>query len=290
MSTEQIVGSTTEVATPDSTPVEPKVETEVSVEEQINDSEVSQEETEIQGAEPSGAQKRIKQLAAQRKAAEEARIKAEVEREYYKGLAEGRVKNETQSTPQTPTINNSVKEPVEPNLENFETFEEYERANKRYIADLAKYELRMEMQKAQQAQIQTQKNNEVISKFNTAAKEDPAFAELWTNKALWDTLPINNPMAEVIANSDIGPELIKWVHNNRTEANKIAAMPPVMAIKALTMVEAKMTLTPKPETKKVSAAPSPIQTINPATSAEVDEDNLPMEEYYKRRTKQLYGR
>ena len=50
-------------------------------------------------------------------------------------------------------------------------------------------------------------------------------------------------------------------------------------------------MTPKPAPpKKVSAAPEPVKPLAGSSPATIDEDDLPMEEYYKRRTKQLYGK
>ena len=81
------------------------------------------------------------------------------------------------------------------------------------------------------------------------------------------------------------------MNNNREEAAKIARMEPMRAAVEFGKIEAKISSTPKPEApKKVSAAPAPISTVQATASATVDEDNLPMDEYYKRRTKAVYGR
>jgi hypothetical protein len=89
----------------------------------------------------------------------------------------------------------------------------------------------------------------------------------------------------------MAPQLLKWLNNNRNEASRIASLPPIMAAHEIGMVAAGIKNTPKPAPpKRVSAAPDPIQTLTPSSSATVDEDDLPMEEYYKRRTKSLYGR
>ena len=291
------VEQTTEVVTAESAPAETNevveteqvVNTESTPVDEIDSDE--HEETVDTGSAP-GAQKRIKQLAAQRKIEQKARIKAELEREYYKGLAENR--SATQPEKQAPAAQVHVPQPiapVPPVLDNFENFEDYERAKDEYVIQTAEYRM-MARQNQQQAQRNNQqKAAEISSKLNTAAKEDPAFAQIWTNKALWDTLPINASMAEVISASPDSPELIKWVHANRQEATRIANMTPAMAAREIALVEASIKNAPKPTPpKRVSAAPEPIQTINPSTSNTIDEDNLPMEEYYKRRTKQMLGR
>lgn len=291
MSTEPIVEESTEVVPAESTPA---LETEVIAEEaEVNAEDVeTPEETADSGSAP-GAQKRIKQLAAQRKAEQEARIKAEVEREYYKGLAEGRntaVAQTEQPAPQH-TNYNFNQPPAPPVIDNFETFDEYEHAKDEYLVQKAKFELRQEMAQHQAVQSKQERAKTTISVFEKAAQADAQFAEIWTNKALWDSLPISSVMAEAVAASPMSPELIKWVHANRAEAARIATLQPVQAVRELAFIEANLKSAPKPEPpRKVSAAPDPIKTVTPSSPSSVDEDDLPMEEYYKRRTKQLYGR
>jgi hypothetical protein len=303
------VAQTTNVETTESTTV-PSVE---SVSEQNDLTVVNGENESLSGDEPTAdvsdpehneevgssprVQKRIKQLAAQKNEEREARQKAEIEREYYKGLAEGRsakqphetqAPTQPQRVPTTPVI-------VAPNIDDFETFEDYEKAKDEYIIQVAEHRVTQSFRKQQYEQDQRQfvarKAQETSSKLENAAKEDPAFAEIWRSKPLWDSLPINEGMAEVIAESPISAEVIKWIHTNRTEAVRIASLNPISSARALAMVEAKISSAPKPTPpKRVSAAPEPIGTINSSTSGFLDEDDLPMEEYYKRRTKQLYGR
>lgn len=296
MSTQEfIVEQATDVVTAESTTanaIEPAEVTEqqgtTGSTEEIESAE--HEETETTGAAPSGAEKRIKQLAAQRKSEQEARIRAEVEREYYKGLAEGRATPQPVEQPQVPTQQPNIP-PPEPILDAFETYEEYERARTEYYIQLAEHRMLQRIQQQQMQVVQQQKATEATQKLETAAKEDPVFAEIWKNKALWDTLPISAPMAEVITASPISAEVIKWVHANRDAARQIAAMPPLLAAREIAMVEAAIKSAPRPAPpKRVSAAPEPIATINPALSNVVDEDDLPMDEYYRRRTKQIYGR
>ena len=294
---EETAAQTANVETADSTTATEEnalnsvVENEAAETEEY-ESEDAHEETVSTGSAP-GAQKRIQQLSAQRKVEQEARIKAELEREYYKGLAENR--GSSQPAPQAPVhaapaIPDNMP-PIPPVLDNFESFEEYETAKDRYTVALTKHEIMREMQQMQQQQVRQQQATATVTKLESAAKEDPVFAQIWSNKALWDTLPISASMAEVIAISPDATEVIKWVHANRAEASRIAALSPVLAAREIAMVEARLKAAPKPAPpKRVSQAPEPIQTINPSSSGAMDEDDLPMDEYYRRRTKQLYKR
>lgn len=284
--TNSLAEQTADVVTPDSTPGTTEV-TDVQVPEVDDVDAAEPESTETVGAEPTGAEKRIKQLSAQRKAEQEARIRAEIEREYYKGLAEGSKSKPVESASAQPT-NTQL---VPPDINSYDTYDDYENARLAYNTAITEQRIFQKIHEQQRAAAAQQSAQATVSKFEKAAAEDSAFAEIWKNKPLWDTLPINQPMAEIIAASDVSPEVIKWVHNNRSEAQRIASMPPILAAREIALVEARIKLAPKPEPpKRVSAAPEPVKPLAGSSPATIDEDDLPMEEYYKRRTKQMYGR
>ena len=67
-------------------------------------------------------------------------------------------------------------------------------------------------------------------------------------------------MAQTIQFSENGPDLAYFLGKNPTEAARIAALPPILAIKELGMIEAKITSAATPETR-VSKAPEPIKPV-----------------------------
>lgn len=76
------------------------------------------------------------------------------------------------------------------------------------------------------------------------------------------TLPISSAMAEVIVESDRGPELALYLANNRDQAEVIARLPPVQAARALGRIEARLegpadVPAPAPKPVAVSKAPPP---------------------------------
>lgn len=298
MSTEEI-GTSPEVVTADSTTA-----TNVMVTDGNADSSPAQgsmdadefdkhdapEDTGNTGAEPTGAERRIKQLAAQRKSAEEARLRAEAEREYYKGLAEGRVgKPEAAPTryeqPVAPQL------PARPKLEDFETYDEYEASKDEWMISKARFEAKQDLERDRQEYLMREKAQNNYRKLQTLADKDVAFGEILRNPALFDTLPINTVMAEVITESAVPNEIIKWIHNNRSEAARISSLPPVMAARELVLLEAKITSKPAAEPpRRVSSAPEPIKTVSTTTQAEVNEDDLPLAEYIRRKNLAQFGR
>ena len=94
-------------------------------------------------------------------------------------------------------------------------------------------------------------------------------------------------MAEVIADSDIGPQLAYHLAENKDAAARIAAMSPVQAARELGKIEARLTAA-KDAPKPVSKAPPPPPTLK-APEGEVDPDpeKMPIDQWLKWRNKQL---
>lgn len=275
----------TQSATTEQVGAEPTQEV-TDVQPEVNDTteqtpDTPTENTEEQGAEPSGAEKRIKQLTAKQR-------EAEREVAYWKGVAEGKVKTQEPEVKQTQVQNNENEPPTPPNPAQFESYEDLERAERDYIIASAKYQIKQE----QKREIELEKEAQVVRKFEerikTAAENEPEIYEILGDR----TLPISTTMVPLIQMSEVAPELIKHFHNNRVDALRIAQMPPLLAAREIGIIEARLAkpvqVTVPP--KAVSQAPAPIKTVTPSGTTVVDEDSLSMTEYYKRRTKQLYGK
>lgn len=70
--------------------------------------------------------------------------------------------------------------------------------------------------------------------------------------------PINQVMAEVLMESDRGPEVAYYLATHREEGERIKRMPPLVAARELGRIEARLD-TPKPRT--VTQAPPPVPTV-----------------------------
>lgn len=256
------VTSTTEAVTTESAPV-----TEVL------------QNTEVEGAEPS---KTVKELIAQRKR----RQQAEMEREYWRGIAEARA-NATPEKPVTPVFQ-PQNPPTAPVLDDFETFEEYEKAKDEYV--LAQAEQRMTA-KLHQQELERQAQMVQLAfqqKIDRAAQDDPEIRDIVNDPYL----PISQAMVPVLQQSDAAPELLRYLNANRQEAARIARLSPIMAARELGIIEAKLTFNQRnvEPPKKVSQAPEPIPTLTPTGSvAEFNPETASMEEYYRYRMAQIRG-
>ena len=191
-----------------------------------------------------------------------------------------------------------------PKLEQFDYDEaKYQAALIEYTRAEARREVetllaRKEAENAERAKAQTfeKRQAEFLAKR-------PDYAE----KVLRDvTLPISPTMAEVIKESEAGPELAYYLAENRELAAQIAKLPERAAARELGRIEAKLeaqreavskppaaapTAPPKP---KVSEAPPPPPKIEatetdtaPVSAGDPDSDKLSWNEWLKRREKEV---
>lgn len=75
------------------------------------------------------------------------------------------------------------------------------------------------------------------------------------------TLPVSEHMALAIQASDQGPDVLYWLGSNRKEADRIAALPPILQAKEIGKIEAN--LAANPPAKKSTSAPAPISPVTP---------------------------
>lgn len=224
-------------------------------------------------AEPSKA---VKELIAQRKKRQD----AERDAAYWKGVAEGRGKQDAapaaSETPSGP--------PVAPKLDQFETYEQYETAKDKYLVGLAKHEVIAEYVQNEQRKAAATAEQAFQKRIADAAKDDPTLVDVLNDP----TLPISIHMAPLLKESENAPKLVRWLDQHRDDARRIATLPPLQAAREMGILEARLSFAPSVEPpKKVSSAPEPVKPVATTSPSTVDEDNLPMAEYHKRRTAQL---
>lgn len=86
-------------------------------------------------------------------------------------------------------------------------------------------------------------------------------------------LPITDAMAQAIQLSEQGPDIAYYLGKNLEEAKRIASLPPLLAVKELGKLEAKLSA-PTPA-KKPSSAPAPISPIRPDGGMGIADLNSP---------------
>ncbi len=112
---------------------------------------------------------------------------------------------------------------------------------------------------------QSRSVNEINDKYQNAVDEAidkyPDFIQVaHTHKFM------TSEMAQVIKSSDVAVDLAYFLGTNLKEAERIFKLPPLMQVKELGKLEAKLETTPL-EVKKVSSAPAPIKPVQGGKSA-----------------------
>lgn len=212
--------------------------------------EIKEEDKEEPKKEPSKVAKRFSEITAQRKAAEARAAEAEAKA----AAAEARAKQlEQKLTP---------KEEVktgEPKPEDFKDAFEYAKA-------LAKYEAKTEIEAArreEQKKALEQQNANRLKNWQERAehygKQHEDFAPALQEVML---TPI---MKQVIIDSDLGPEVLHYLHQNHEEVERIRNLNDGDSIKALGRLEGRLEAKPVVKETKVaelSKAPAPITPLD----------------------------
>lgn len=261
--TEQVV----EQPAPDAiAPVEETQQVEAESSPAVNDADESSD------PKPKGVQKRIDELTR-------LRYDAERDRDYWRQLA----LQQQAPAKQEPVVAEKPK-PL-PKLEDFNYDEAaYQAALFEHASAEAARKVREELkheqeQKQKQERVKSWKTREAEFESNTPDYKQVAYYA-----------PISDAMAEVIQESDIGPQIAYYLGKNTAEAEQIAQLDPVRAARAIGRIEAKLEKppAPPPAPKPVSKAPPPpprIEATEPAV--EKDPDQMSTREWLKWREKQL---
>jgi len=180
-------------------------------------------------------EKRFDELTAKR-------YDAEREAAYWRGIAEGRTPNQ-QAT--------ETRQDGPPREDQFDSYDEYEQARIDYAVE---QRLRQaEAAKAQQAVLQTYE--ERVARLREAK---PDYDSVVNNP----TLRITPIMADVIRESDAGPEVAYHLGTNPQEAARIAALPPHRQAAELGKLEIRLSSTAQPQAKpNRNPPPPPPQTV-----------------------------
>lgn len=215
---------------------------------------------------PKGVQKRIDRAVRQKYEAE-ARTKMLEDR--LNALESQRV-----SPQQQKPVDNS-----EPRIENFDNFNEYVAAVADYRAEKKINETLNEREKRQQAEREATERTKTVESWNKriekATAEMPDFEEVLASS----DVPMTPPMQQAIMESDIGPKLAYYLANHPDEAEKIAGMSPIGAIRTLGRIEERLS-TAKPEVQTTNA-PAPIKPIGTSATVKKDPGKMSDAEYAK---------
>jgi hypothetical protein len=226
-----------------------------------------------ENAEPkrkSGAEARIDELTRLRR-------EAERDRDYWREHA-------TRQTPAKPEAVEPEKPKPVPKLEDFNYDEAaYQAALTAHVTAEAARQVREEFRKEQEQLTAKQRTEAWRKRESDFAAKTPDYKD----KAYY--APISDVMADIIKDSDKGPEIAYYLGNNPDESRGIAQMSERQAAVAIGRIEAKLEKpsAPEPTPKPVSKAPPPPPKIEATDSTprvsttSPDSDKLSDDEWVK---------
>ena len=218
-------------------------------------------------------QKRIRELTAARKRAEE-------EREYWRQEALKQAKAETPA-PVAPPVDTG-----KPKAENFEdnaafvealTDWKIEQRDKAAASKTQESELRQK----QQAQVQT---------FQQKQQEFKAVTPDFDDVIATADFPVSIALLEEVKQHDNGPAFQYWLAKNPAEADRLSKMPAIQLAREVGRLETRFSSTPAAKPAPVTRTAAPITPVttnrtSSASSASLDVDDFA--EFERRRNAQL---
>lgn len=119
-----------------------------------------------------------------------------------------------------------------------------------------KYQDTVEQVKQLQERAAAERYSTFIKKVEAAREIDPDLDEALEQ---FSALPVSDHAADIIAESDVAPQLAKYLARHPREAREIMGLPPHKQGLALARIEAR--LSSPAEMRKVSKAPAPVPTV-----------------------------
>jgi hypothetical protein len=190
------------------------------------------ENTEARGAEPTGTPKAVQELISTRKRAQEAEARASA------ALAELEAMRAQQRQPK--------RIEKEPDLVNYESADAYQRDVETWNEQRVREKIRAE-----------ENDEKFRSRSAVAASQIPDYQQVISTTKV----PIHLEVAQVIKESEKGPELFYFLAKNPTEAYRLAALNPLSAVREIGKIEAKLSQTVPPAKPKISQAPPPVAPL-----------------------------
>lgn len=168
-----------------------------------------------------------------------------------------------------------------PKIDDFETYADYNRALIKFEAKQIREEERKQEAVYRQQQVLTEATIKFQEGLEKVAEENADFYEVFD-----PDLRMSPPMEGFLLESEAGAKIAYYLCKNQTEASKIATMPPIQAVKALTLIESRLTEsseTPAQE-QKVSKAPAPVKPSSGTSgkSTGIPEDFDDFKKWYKK--------
>lgn len=232
-----------------------------------------------------GVQKRLDELVKQREEAERRANAEKAEKLRLLALLE------QSKQPQEPDHVEKT-EPQRPTRTQFDDPDAYDEALIRYAEERAQWvaeqHIKTEREAIEQKLAQERANVEAdaaMAKFRERESEFRTKTPDFEAVAQRDDVVVSLTMAQIIIESEMGPQLQYYLGAHPEEAARIHALPEAQQLREMGRIEGRLSAPTPPA--PISAAPKPIKPIPAATEPEAtDPENESMEAYAQRRRKQ----
>jgi len=258
-----------------------------SASEENKESDVSDEH---EGDEPEGKSDEDVDAKPKKKGGFQRRIdKLTREREFWReqalknGQTSGQAQTQTQPTADGPKAPAAAQGKPDPNK--YETHEAYLDARDEWN----RQQWRSEQERDRLASENTKVQKAYAERLSVFVQDHPDYEEVMAT-----TEAVTTPLIEqVISTSEIGPALRYELAKNPDEALRIAKLPPIVAAKELGKLEdriaSKSESEKKPEPKKITNAPKPIEPVSGVkakVAKSIDDPDLSFADYVRLRRDQ----
>jgi hypothetical protein len=184
-----------------------------------------------------------------------ARRQAERDAEYWRGVAEGRIKPQAEPQPE-------ATDDRDPNAGPDPAEYEYGESDPKYLVALARHEARQEFEEQRQREAIEREVTELEqgwkSRAETAKEKYADFDEKVIASADRGEWPCPLPLALGIMQSEVGDDIAYHLASNPDEAKRIAALPDLQMAREFGRLEARfMTPAAQPQKKIATDAPEP---------------------------------
>ncbi len=259
-----------------------KSEAETDAEDETESEESEADESQVEDAKPKkkgGFQRRIDKLNA-------AKADAQREAEYWKRLATEKSAGETKKEPVETKADQSGK----PDPEKFDSHADYVEALTDWKVGQSE---KAREAKANEARALTEREKAIkahIERKEAFAKKTADFEEALEKV---DDIQFSEASQKAIIESELGPEIMYALANDRKEAERIAALPPEAVLRAIGRLEGKLSASApaSQETKKITKASKPLEPVGSSGKSiapkSLDDPNITQKEFERIRRDQM---
>ena len=161
---------------------------------------------------------------------------------------------------------------AEPNREDFETFNDYLQANREFVAEKTRREVRAEVEKERAQKQQEAEQRRLLSNWETQKEAAQDKYDDFDDTLETSDLIITRKMSEIIFESPVAGELAYYLAKNPEEAEGFDKMSEVQLTRAMLKIESKLEAEvkerPKGTKKPVSKAPQPTSKVKASKTSD----------------------